>query len=267
MAVRGVQSAMRDLGYPAVVAIVLGTGVVGAGLAWLTRRLVRLEVLRHHHEVGSAAFLQLGVVFAVLLAFVFSEVWSEYNVASGSIDGEASALNGIVMLSQHLPPQARQRVGTLMATYLDDVLMREIPGMRQRRSSEQAEQEFQALWSGVAAVPVAEGESQLILSRMEQLMAQAHQNRDMRLYQMTKGVPMLLWVLLLGFTAILIGFLLFCAVEYLVSQMVFIGVFAACLVFILLLVHLLDFPFEGVLRLDNGPLLETRAKVAVLLNG
>ncbi len=267
MAVRGVQSAMRDLGYPAVVSIVLGAGLLAACLAWLTRRLVRLEVLRHHHEVGSAVFLQLGVVFAVLLAFVFSEVWSEYNAASSSIDQESSSLNGIVMLSYSLPPQSRQSVGTLMQRYLDVVVMREFPEMRQRNVSDTAENAFQALWSGLAGLPAGQAEDRLVLTRMEQLMAQAHQNRDMRLYEMTKSVPALLWVLLLAFAGVLVVFLLFCAVEYVVSQMVFTGVFAACLVFILLLVQLLDFPFEGALRLGDGPFQETRAKVAAMSNG
>jgi Protein of unknown function (DUF4239) len=266
MAVRGVQSVMQDLGYPAVVAIVLGAGLVAASIAWLTRRLVRLEVLRHHHEVGSAIFLQLGVVFAVLLAFVFSEVWSEYNAASISIDQEASALNGIIMLSQSMPPQARQRVAALMGTYLDDVVMREMPEMRQRQASAQAEQDFQGLWSGIAVLPAGQSEDRLVMGRVEDLMAQAHQNRDMRIYEMTKSVPPLLWVLLLAFACVLVAFLLFCAVEYIVSQMLFIGVFAACLAFILLLVQLLDFPFEGPLRLDDGPFQETRAKITALAN-
>lgn len=263
MAARGVQSVMRDLGYPAVVAIVLGAGLVGACLAGLVRRLVRLEVLRHHHDVGSAVFLQLGVVFAVLLAFVFSEVWGEYNSAGLSIDQEASSLNGVVMLSHSLPAQARQRIGALMRSYLDDVVMHEFPDMRQRRSSNVAEDAFQALWSGVAGLP-QQADGGAVVTRMDQLMAVAHQSRDMRIYEMSKSVPMLLWALLLVFAGVLIGFLLFGAVEYVLSQMLFTGVFAACLAFILLLVQLLDFPFEGPLRLDDGPYQETRGKIIAL---
>ena len=264
MATQGVQSAMRDLGYPAVVAIVLGAGLAGACLAGLVRRLVRLEVLRHHHDVGTAVFLQLGVVFAVLLAFVFSEVWGEYNAAGMSIDQEASSLNGVIMLSHSLPPQSRQRIGALLATYVDDVVMREFPDMRQRRFSDAAEDAFQALWSGVVGLP-QQGDGGQVVTRMDQLMSLAHQSRDMRIYEMSKSVPILLWALLLVFAGVLIGFLLFGAVEYVVSQMLFTGVFAACLVFILLLVQLLDFPFEGALRLHDGPYLETRGKIVALL--
>src|SRR4029077_19234369 len=44
----------------------------------------------HYHEVGYAVFLQLGVIFAVLLAFVFNGVWSDYNTASRAIDSECA---------------------------------------------------------------------------------------------------------------------------------------------------------------------------------
>jgi uncharacterized protein YjbI with pentapeptide repeats len=34
---------------------------------------------RRYHEVGNAVFLQLGVIFAVLLALAFNNFWSDYD--------------------------------------------------------------------------------------------------------------------------------------------------------------------------------------------
>jgi len=50
-------------------------------------------------------FLQLGVVFAVLLAFVFSEAWGEYNEAAQAVDLEVSAMHGVAMISATLGPR------------------------------------------------------------------------------------------------------------------------------------------------------------------
>lgn len=71
------------MSYLVAVAIVVASALLGAGAPLLVRRRVSLEALRSHHEVGSYVFLQMGVVFAVLLAFVFSEVWIEHNSAAG----------------------------------------------------------------------------------------------------------------------------------------------------------------------------------------
>lgn len=47
--------------------------IVAAFSTALIHRRVENDLRRLHHDVGSVVFLQLGVVFAVLLAFVFSE--------------------------------------------------------------------------------------------------------------------------------------------------------------------------------------------------
>src|SRR4051812_13443100 len=87
------------MSYPAVALIVFGSGLIAGALSWTTRKLVQIDAPRRHHEIGSAVFLQLGVVFAVLLAFVFSEVWSEYNTAANAINQECANLHGAAMLA------------------------------------------------------------------------------------------------------------------------------------------------------------------------
>ena len=59
--------------------IVLLTAIASAIAALFVRGALDLDVRRQRHEVGSPIYLQIGVVFAVLLAFVFNEVWGEYN--------------------------------------------------------------------------------------------------------------------------------------------------------------------------------------------
>ncbi|MBV8578814.1 MAG: hypothetical protein JOZ58_27740, partial [Acetobacteraceae bacterium] len=96
--------------YSSVLLIVLGAGLIAGALSWTTRKFVRIEALRRHHEIGSAVFLQLGVVFAVLLAFVFSEVWSEYNTAASAINKECGNLHGTAILAAGLAPTERDLV-------------------------------------------------------------------------------------------------------------------------------------------------------------
>ena len=54
----------------------------------LLHRIVHRDRFRRYHEVGYAVFLQLGVIFAVLLAFVFAAdpgqapLWCRRKIAS-----------------------------------------------------------------------------------------------------------------------------------------------------------------------------------------
>jgi hypothetical protein len=82
------------MSYTELGGLVLGTGLVAAFTCALLHRIVHHDRFRRYHEVGYAVFLQLGVIFAVLLAFVFNGVWSDYNTASRAIDSECASLHG-----------------------------------------------------------------------------------------------------------------------------------------------------------------------------
>src|SRR5579875_433360 len=116
----------------AVLAVALSM-LVSVVLSVVVHRLVRVETRRRHQEVGVAVFLQLGVLFAVLIAFVFNEAYGEYGEAQQAIDLECGALHAASMLASTLPaPQARELL-ELEARYLRDVIAHDWPEMRAHR--------------------------------------------------------------------------------------------------------------------------------------
>src|SRR5207244_11893502 len=111
------------------------TGVVAAFICALLHRIVHRDTFRRYHEVGHAVFLQLGVIFAVLLAFVFNNVWSNYNVASQAIDSECGSLHGIAILAARLPSPARKAILGDLHAYLTTGLAHEWPDMTRQTES------------------------------------------------------------------------------------------------------------------------------------
>jgi hypothetical protein len=187
--------------------LVLGTGLVAAFLCTLLHRIVHHDRFRRSHEVGYAVFLQFGVIFAVLLAFVFNNVWSDYNVASQAIDSECASLHGIAILSDRLPSPARDAILDDLHAYLTTVLDREWPDMQRRNKSRAAAARFQLLWQTVETVNTAPADNQIRGQLLSQL-ATAHQSRETRLFQMTQRVPGLIWSLLIILASGLIGCML-----------------------------------------------------------
>jgi hypothetical protein len=230
----------------------------------MLHRIVHRDTFRRYHEVGYAVFLQLGVIFAVLLAFVFNNVWSEYNVASQAIDSECASLHGVAILSDRLTSPARNAVLNDLRVYLTTVLDREWPNMQQRNESRVASASFQALWQTVETVKTDPEDSQ-VRGQMLNLLATAHQSRETRLFQMTQGVPALIWTLLIVFAAALVGCMLVFAAEASISKAVLLGVFTSCLTLALLTVRMLDFPFESALQLSSHDFNETLGKVDRLI--
>jgi len=252
------------MSYTEIGGLVLGTGVVAAFICALLHRIVHHDTFRRYHEVGYAVFLQLGVIFAVLLAFVFNNVWSNYNVASQAVDTECGSLHGIAILSDRLPSPARDAILRDVRAYLTTVLDREWSDMQRRKESRAADTRFQALWQTVETVKTDPADNQ-IRDQMLSLLATAHQSRETRLFQMRQGVPGLVWSLLIIFAAGLIGCMLVFAAEASTSKAVLVGVFTSSLTLALLTVRVLDFPFESALQLSSRDFDDTLEKVDRLI--
>src|SRR5262249_3197828 len=119
--------------YAAAISIILIAGIVAAVATAFLQHLIEFDLRRHHHDVGSVVFLQLGVVFAVLLGFECNEVWSEYNESARAIDLEISAMHGVAMIAGTLEPTQAKTILVQEKAYLESVVYREWPVMAQNR--------------------------------------------------------------------------------------------------------------------------------------
>jgi hypothetical protein len=141
-------------------------------------------------------------------------------------------------------------VKDLIATYISSVIADEWPAMEQRQDSIVAETHLRELALGVTRLPAADPEEAATRAEIISLLRAAQENRETRLYEMTSGLPPTLWVMLLVFSCTLLGFLFFFGMDNVNSQMAFTGVFAASLALVLVILGMLNYPFEGAMALQ-----------------
>ncbi len=251
--------------YGIIALIVVGAGLTAGVLSWFARRLIPLETLRRHRDVGSAVFLQLGVIFAVLLAFVINDVWGEYNVAAQAINHECGSLHGAAILADTLPSPLREDLERGLRVYVADVIGMEWPSMAHRRVSRPTREALQAVWTAIARASPGDARTQSVSATIMQLLARAHQDRETRLFEMTLGVPALLWCMLLFFAALLTGFIVALGIESAWSQVLFVALFAGAITLALMTVRVLDFPFEGPVRLQATDFQQTLHRIDLLI--
>jgi hypothetical protein len=250
----------------ALIVILFSTLMAGCASIAVHRK-VHLDLRRRHSEVGTAVFLQLGVIFAVLLAFVFSEVWSQYNAAAGAIEFECGSLEDAATLMSAMPSdQARPLLGAEGA-YVAAVIQEEWPEMFAHRTANiEADQKLTSLIQNVVRLrPTSSadlGTRQQLLIYLEQ----AHNQRTMRIFQLASGIPVFLWALLIGLSAILAAFVTMAGVESGRALASFSMTFAATVAAILVLIHLLDYPFEGALAMQPDHFVSTLQKITTLSN-
>src|SRR3954454_14841380 len=80
----------------AIVAIAIALSLGGLVLV---RRSVKLSTLEEHHEVAGFILAVVGVVYAVLLAFVAVSTWEQFESARSATDREAALVEGVYRTS------------------------------------------------------------------------------------------------------------------------------------------------------------------------
>jgi hypothetical protein len=247
-----------------IICICTGTAVL---FSFAVHKLVHIDTRRAHQDVGTAVFLQLGVLFAVLLAFVFSEAYGEYGEAQRAIDLECSALHGAAMVASTLPAADAQEFLTLESGYISDVVHYDWPEMRDHKlGSPQAVVSLTALFQFAAHLPVKDTNEGAVKLQLLQMLATAHTEREERLYQAQNGLPLIIWIVLIAFAVLLMIFVTFSGVERYSWLVMFVVTFAMCVSATLALVGLLNYPFQGAIALGPHDFLLHLNDVTNLLN-
>lgn len=241
--------------------IILGAFLVPAAFSYLLTRRSAHESRQRFHEIGIAVFLQMGVIFAVILAFVFTNVWDQFNDASNAVDREAVDLQNMADRAAYLPPAEAVAVRHALASYMQSEVDSEWPNMMRRSVSVDTTAAFTQLFVVVASIPVA---GSLVAGTRESLLhliADVRDQRQLRLFQLKTNVPDWLWTVLIGSSAVLVFFVMASAVGHHIVQAGLVGVFAAFLTAILVTIHLLDYPFEGSIRIEPDRIMNTLAHI------
>jgi hypothetical protein len=125
---------------------------------------------------------------------------------------------------------------------------------------------FEVLLQDAARLRLTESEQQDTKAEILSLLAQAHRHRETRIFHAKNGIPIPLWWALIGFTAVLSLFVSFSVIKYRITAVAMAACFTVGIVSILVVVQLLDYPFEGALALHPEGFVEVADNVSNLLN-
>lgn len=122
-----------NLSVPAMTLVVLAlVYIVTAVVYWVVTRLATGERTRVFKAISPGMLPPMSVVFALLIAFLASQVWSEAERASMAVNREASALRAVVLLSSEFPGQPDARMRELIRRHIQTAVRDEWPAMARR---------------------------------------------------------------------------------------------------------------------------------------
>lgn len=211
----------------------------------LVRRSVALELLESHNEVAGFIYAVVGVVYAVLLAFVVTFVWEQHELAETRVEQEANELGDLFRDTEAFPHDARRDLQKHIHHYLQTVKDHEWQAMAEDEPSLEAWGAFNRLWQAyVEYIPetaqekIWYGETIVDLNELGSF-------RRLRLLSSNATVPGILWMTLLAGGAITIGFSYFFGAKSRSAHALMVVAASSIIALVLFVIFALNHPFRG----------------------
>jgi HAMP domain-containing protein len=217
------------------------------------------RVLPDHHREGLlrstlATGGTLVSPFMLVLGFMVVVLWGQLNEAQKAIERESVALGDIAALVDTLPPSIGQPVRDEVVAYAQAAAA-EWPSLGQGQPSDQAVAAFHSLRDAVLLLPrQVTGSADVSLSdkAVDQMLA-AQGFRSDRMSAATTDIQGVLWLVLIVGTILYIAYVALTDTGPLRSRMVMMFLAVAVVALILMLISMLDNPFNGDVQADSAP--------------
>jgi Protein of unknown function (DUF4239) len=241
-------------------AIIIGGGTLLAMLGpALVRHYVALERLTINNEIAGFKFATVGVLYAVLLAFVIIVVWEKFTDAEVNVVREAGAAENIYRLSQGLGDINGADLRSAVGVYLKTAMADDWPAMDSGHpgASRSTKQALNAIYSMLSVIN--DQRNRAIVSEIFGQLDRITESRRTRLIAAEGAVPNVIWLVLLGGAAVTIVFTFFFGTESLRAQTVMTALLAVLIFSELLIVVAIDRPFTGAVKVQPTALAQVLA--------
>jgi len=211
----------------------------------IIRSLVPAKKFKIHNDVAGSIFATLGVIYAVVLAFMVIVTWQNFDAADRNVAREANYLADLYRDSTPLPAGFRDQLKSDLKEYVEAIVNQEWKiQYRGERSQEvqDAQEKIWVLYSGYT--PRTETEK-IFFSESVKKLNEACEMRRQRLLDATSGIHSALYFVLLAGGMITILFTLFFGTENFGPQILMTSMLAALIGLTLFTIMAMDYPFTG----------------------
>ena len=208
-----------------------------------------------HNDVAGFIIAVVGVIYAVLLAFVVIVSWEDFSEAESTVGQEASALRSIYRESQAFPPDAREHIRADVLRYASTAIDVEWPAMAEGKpGSPEVYRVLDDMSQSLAQLPANTPVQQAYLGAEADRFNQLVGFRSERLDYVEKGVPNVLWIALGVGAVVTIGFAMIFGLRSTMLHVIMTASLSAVIGVLLFVSIAIDHPFDGDVSVDPAPL-------------
>lgn len=243
----------------AVGMVLVAIGMTLLGLL-LVRRAVELRQLRSQHDVAGFLIAVVGVLYAVLLAFMVVIQWEQFAAAHDNANTEATAVGNLDRDAVALGPQGRG-LAVAVHDYATQIVSHEWPYMASHQEEAPKTDDYlNAVWKAVTTAQPRGGTEASVVRQALSDVSTASEARRTRVEDSASELPGPLWVVLLVGGVLTIGFTYFFGLESVRSQAAMLSTLAALIALSLFVILTLDLPFTGDVAIEPTALKSEQAE-------
>jgi hypothetical protein len=229
--------------------VILPTAIAMSGPV-IVRRLVRLDHLRTNNEVAGFKFATVGVIYAVLLAFVIIVVWEKFNAAENDVARQAGAAETILRLTDGLNTERRAALRTAMSAYLRTSITKEWPAMERGTGDADVTRALTDVYTVVLNSRAADGSNAFLVTEILRQLDSISTTHRSLLVSADGNVPGILWFVLFSGAIITVVYTFFFGTPNLRAQSLMTGALSVLVFSGLLTAIVIDHPFAGTVKVS-----------------
>jgi uncharacterized membrane protein YraQ (UPF0718 family) len=227
------------------VLLIFAAALVGAAGLLVTRRIVPIDKMSGHNEAAGFIYATLGVIYAVLVAFVVIAVWETFARAQDIVSEEASSLISLYRDTSAFPEPQRQELQASLRAYARSVIDDEWLTMQRGQESPKTEQALAAIWHHYRDLNVETPMQVAIASESFKQLNDVSEERTHRLVASQETLPEVFWPVLVIGGVLCVVFTYFFHTDNVLTHAVMSGMLAAMIAASLFLIVVFDRPFYG----------------------
>jgi Protein of unknown function (DUF4239) len=225
------------------IVVVGGFVVLSLVVGYIVAKNTSHEVRKAHNDLAGFILAVIGVIYAVLLAFIAIGVWERFEVAEARTYGEAGALSTIYRDSEAFPQGEKLR--REVRRYTESVITVEWPLMRNGKEFRLPSPQLERTAGTIRTLSVTSPRLQNIHAQMLTAVDTALLDRDARLTVDSSGINGIIWWVLLIGALVTIGFTYLFGFHHDVMQGVMVGSLSLLIGLVIFLTVALDYPYRG----------------------
>jgi uncharacterized protein DUF4239 len=234
--------------------LIVGGSVVLSLLGFLVvHKRVPAEIRCRYNDVAGFIYAAVGVIYAILLAFVVIVVWQQFDATGSTIEREAVAAANIFHGVDEFPDPVRSNVKNMVRDYVQTTATEEWTSLASGEVDPKADQLAHDMRNVIHQLPADTPNQQVmfdhVLSQYEQMITE----RRLRIFAAQGGVHPLLWIMLI------VGAIFTVAFTYVfgldsprVHALMIVGL-ALVIGGMLFMIQQVDHPFAGEVHVSADP--------------